>query len=133
MQPRQQRFVDLQKSQQFVRPSAVDDVEQERAAGIADFRRILAGHAVADVILRQQDVLGPGVDFWLILANPENLWRGESRERGIRNKLDQRSASAGFGFDLCALRCRALIISQQGGAKGLGSVAEKDAAVHLPG
>jgi hypothetical protein len=89
VQAGQQSLVDLQQLQQLVRPDAVDHVEQQHAAGVADFGGVLAGHAEADVVFGQQDVLGFGVDFGLVLPDPEDFWRGEPGEGGVGHEVDQ--------------------------------------------
>ena len=66
-------LIDLEQIQEPVRPDAIRHVEQQRAAGVTDFRGILAGHAIADVILGQQDVLRLLVNLGLMLAHPKNL------------------------------------------------------------
>jgi hypothetical protein len=123
IEARQQRLVDLQQLQQLVGPRAVRHVEQQHAAGVAHFRRVLAGHAEADVILGQEDVLRLLVDLRLVLAHPQDLGSGEPGEGGVRHQLDQRLAPAGLEFDLGALLGRPLVVPQQGRAERFSPVA----------
>ena len=126
VESREESFVDVEKAEEFVGPGAAGDVEQERAAGVANFGGVFAGHAVADVILGEEDVSGLFVDFGFVLADPEDFGGGEAGERGVGDELDQRLAPAGFGFDFKTLIGGALVVPEERGAKGFFVVAEED-------
>ena len=77
-------------------PAAVGDVEQQRARGVADLGGVGAGQAVADVILGQQDLADPVPVRRLVVADPEELRRGEAGQRGVGDHPDQGLAAAGL-------------------------------------
>jgi hypothetical protein len=120
---REQRLVDVEEAEQLVGPFAVDDVEQQHAAGVAHLGRVLAGHAEADVILRKQHVLRLRVNLRLLLPHPEDLGRGEAGQRRVGDELDQRLAPPGLRFDLSTLGGRPLVVPQQSRPQGVLAVA----------
>ena len=81
----------------FFRPAAVGDVEEEGAGGLLHVHGVLAGEAVADVVLGAEDVGDAGEDFGLVLADPEELGEGEVGQRGVGGELDESFAADGFG------------------------------------
>ena len=94
---RQPRRVDLERGDDGVAPAPARDVEQQRPRRVGDVGRVLAAEAQADVVLRQQDVRDARVDVGLVAAQPQQLRRGEARQRavaGLRDELVEADASA---------------------------------------
>jgi hypothetical protein len=66
------------------------DVEEQRAGGVRHVDRPLAAQPQPHVVLRQQDVGDPLVDVGLVLAQPQQLRRGEPGERAVAGGGDER-------------------------------------------
>jgi hypothetical protein len=73
----------------LVAPAAPGDVEEQRARSIRDVDRPRTGQPEPDVVLREADPRDPRVGVGLVLAEPEELRRGEAGERAIARELDQ--------------------------------------------
>ena len=107
------------------------DIEELHAARVGDLRRVLARHAEADVILRQEDVAATTIVLRLMVADPENLRGREARQSRIRRDLDEALAADALR-DFFALLARALVAPDDGRADDLIVRIEHDEAVHLP-
>ena len=107
------------------------DIEELHAARVGDLRRVLARHAEADVILRQEDVTAAAVVLRLVVADPENLRGRETRQRRIRRDLDEALAADALR-DFLAFLARALVAPDDGRADDLVLLVEHDEAMHLP-
>ena len=128
---RQQVEVEFELRQQRLRPVALGDVQQQHAAGVAHFGGEFAGQPPAHFVLRQQHLAELVEILRLVIAQPENLRRGEAGQRRIGDHLDQLRAPAGALFDLLALGGRALIVPQKRAADHAVLLVEKHRAVHL--
>ena len=124
--------VDVQHAHQVLTPTAVAHVEQERAGGVGDVGGELAGEDIADVVLRKQDLGHARVVGGLLVAEPEDLGRGEASERGVADHLDQPALADALG-DGVALRGGSLVAPEQGRADDAAVGIEEDGAVHLTG
>ena len=120
----------LERVEQLVAPAPVGDVEEKRPGRIGDVDRVLAGEAVAHVVLRQEDVTDPGVRLGLVPAEPEELRRREAGERAISGQLEQ-PVEAEPLLDLGAFRAGALVVPEDRGPKHVTVLVEDDEAVHL--
>ena len=129
---RQQPGIELQLLQHLGRPLPIGDIEQQRAGCIGHFRRVHAGHAIADVILRQQHLGGLGEVLRLVVAEPENFGRSEAGECGVGDELDEFFASADGAEDFVALGRGALVVPQNSRADDIALGIQKHAPVHLP-
>ena len=129
---RQERGVELELAEELRAPAAVGDVEQQRARGVADLGRVGPGQAVADVVLGQEDLADPLPGPRLVLAEPEQLRRGEAGQCGVGDHPDQGLAAPGPLLDLGALGRGPLVVPEQGGADHPALAVEEDRAVHLP-
>ena len=97
---------DLERVEDLAAPAPLGDVEQERPGGIRDVGRVLAGQPQPHVVLREEHVADPRVGVRLVLAQPEQLRRGEAGERAVARQADQ-PLDADPPLDLLALgrRC----------------------------
>ena len=77
-------------------------------------------------------VCDPRVRVRLVTAQPEQLRRGEARERTVPRQLDQPSEPDPL-LDLDALRCRPLVVPQDRRSKYTIALVENDETVHLAG
>ncbi len=128
----QQAAVEFQLAKQFVDQSRLADVQQQHAAGVADFGGKLAGQPAADVVLGQQHLRSFGEGPRLVIAQPENLGGGEAGQGGIGHHADQlrtgRPSSVSISSHSAAVRW-----SFQSRARRITLVVfvEKHGAVHL--
>ena len=76
-------------SQHLVAPAPLRHVEQQRARGVGDVDRPLAGELEPHVVLGQHHVRDPGVVVRLVLAQPQQLGRGEAGQRAVAGELDE--------------------------------------------
>ena len=117
--------------EQLFRPAAMHDIEQQHAAGVADFGGEFAGQPAADFILRQQHLHRLGEILRLVVAQPEDFRRGEAGERRIGDHLDELLPPAGPLLDFFTLGGRPLVVPQQGPPHDVVLLVEKHRAVHL--
>ena len=71
------------------RPVARGEVEQQRAGAIGLVHRVLAGQPEPHVVLGQQHVGDARPDVRLVVADPDQLGRGEPGQRVVAGDLDQ--------------------------------------------
>ena len=64
------------------------EVEQDRPRPVGLVHRVVAGEAEAHEVLRQQDVSDAGPDVRLVIADPDELRRGEPGERVVTRDPD---------------------------------------------
>src|SRR4051794_33936459 len=93
---------------------------------------MLARQAQPDVVLRKQHVTDPCVVLGLVPAEPEQLRRGESRERPVAGRRDEAVETDAL-LQLAALLDRALVVPEQRRSKGTLVGAQRNEAVHLTG
>jgi hypothetical protein len=110
----------------------VRDVEEQRAGGIRHVDRPLAAQSQPHVVLRQQDVGDPLVDVGLVLAQPQQLRRGEARECAVAGGGDERRQADAL-LDLLALLAGPLVVPEDRRAQHRLVGVERDEAVHLAG
>ena len=122
----------LERVEHGAAPAPIRDVVEERAGRVRGVDRVLARHAEAHVVLRQQHVADAGVRFRLVLPEPEELRRREAGQRTVPRLGDQVVAAEAI-LDLGALRAGALVVPQDRGADHLLLVVEHDEPVHLAG
>ena len=121
----------LERVEHLLAPAPVGDVEEQRPGGVGDVDRALAGAAVADVVLRQQDVRGSA------RTTPARAFRSQSsfgavkpvsarlpvsrirRSRPTRSSISAHSAAVRWSFQRIA------------GRIALAAVVEDDEPVHL--
>ena len=120
----------LEQLQQLAAPPPPRDVEEQRPGGVGGVDRALPGEPEADVVLREQDVRDPRVDVRLVPAQPQELRRGEARERSVPGQLDQ-ARQADALLDLRALGARALVVPEDRRPQHRVVGPERDEAVHL--
>ena len=113
--------------QQF-RPRASGDVQPVGAGRIRHVGGIVAGHAVADVVLRQQHLGDLRKHFRLVLFYPHELGCGITRQRHIAG---QRHGTGLLRHDLLAFAERARIIPQDAGTQHLAGGIEQCGAMLL--
>ena len=75
--------VDPELRHQLCRPTPPLDVQQQRAACVADLGGELARQPVAEVILRQKDLDRAVIDARFVAADPENLRGRKPRQGGV--------------------------------------------------
>ncbi len=113
-----------------VRPIARGDVEPQRTGRIGHVRHLLAGHAQPHLVLGQQHGARRGEGFWLMIAHPHQLGRGEARHgevAGHRVQVrDRRLQRLALGF-------AAPVVPEDRGAKRSVVLAQQRRAVHLAG
>ena len=114
--------------QHLVRPCTPRDIEPERARAVRHIGREIAGHAKAQVILRQQHRSRGSEDFRLMLPDPQQLGRREARHREIAGNLARRGNGS---FQLAALRRAASVVPQDGRPQDCVAFVQQDSAVHL--
>ena len=74
--------------------------------------------------------MDPRVDVRLVPAEPEDLRRGEARERAIARERDQAFEPDPL-LDLLTLGGRALVVPEDRRTKHVAALVEADEAVHL--
>ena len=116
--PRQPGGVDVERGQDVFAPGAVRDVEQDGARGVGDIGGVLAGQPEADVVLGQSDSLDARVDVRFVVAEPEELRRGEAGERAVAGEGDEPFEPDRL-LDLVALGLRALVVPEDRGPECL--------------
>jgi hypothetical protein len=122
---------DLERREDVVAPAPVGDVEKERPRGVRGVDRPLPGETKPNVVLREHHAAYARVDVRLVSAQPEQLRRGEARERPVAGERDE-PLEADALLDLRALGPRALVVPEDGGAEDFAALVEADEAVHLP-
>ena len=93
---------------------------------------MLAGEPQADVVLGQENASDAGVDVGLVLAQPEELRRGEARQRAVPRQPDELAEPDAL-LDLGALLPGPLVVPEDRRAEHAVGVVEGDEAVHLAG
>ena len=109
---------------------ALGDVEQQRARRVGDVDRALAAEPQPHVVLGQQHVRDARVEVRLVRAQPQQLGRGEARQRAVAGQRDQPLEPDAL-LDLLALGGRALVVPEDRGAEHAPGGVERDEAVHL--
>ena len=130
--PAQQRRVDVQLVQYLVGPLPPGHVQQVHAGGVGYLGGKLAGEAVANVILGQQDMTAGLVDLWQMLPHPQDLPSGKARQGGVRGDGDEFLRAHSLG-DLTALLAGAAIAPQDAAVQHLSPLVQHHQTVHLPG
>ena len=130
--PAQQRRVDVQLVQYLVRPLPPGHVQQVHAGGVGYLGGKLAGEAVANVILGQQDMTAGLVDLRQMLPHPQDLPGGKARQGGVRGDGDEFLRAHSLG-DLTALLAGAAIAPQDAAVQHLSPLVQHHQTVHLPG
>ena len=74
---------DVEPGQQFAAPEARPDIEEQRARCIGHIHAVRSGQVVAHEVLGQADPADAFVCLGLVLAHPEQLRRGEARQRAV--------------------------------------------------
>ena len=108
---RQPRRVELQRAQHLFAPAPSRDVEQQRPGSVGDVGRVLAAQPQAHVVLGQRDPRDLRVDLRLVAAQPQELRRGEARQRAVARQRDQPLETERL-LDLRALGGGALVVPQ---------------------
>ena len=130
---RRQPFAgNLERVEHLVAPAAPGDVEEQRARGVRDVDRALAEELQPDVVLREQDRADARVDVGLVRAKPQELRRGEARERAVARQRDQ-PLEAEAPLDLRALGAGALVVPEDRRPERHVVRAERNEPVHLAG
>ena len=129
---RQKPRIQSQFREHFRRPFSVAHIQQQCARRVRDFRGKFAGQLKTDEIFRQQRLDGLFEAARFIFAHPQNLRRGEPRQRGIADQLQQTCGTAHAIVDLRAFRRGALIIPQNGRPQDGVLLIQQNEAVHLP-
>ena len=129
---RHPRGIDPEGREDLRRPVAGREVEQDRPRPVGLVERVLAGEPEPDVVLGQEHVRDPAPDVRFVVADPDELGRGEARQGVVAGDLDEPLRTDGRP-DGVALGGRALVVPQDGRPQdGIGRV-EQDEAVHLAG
>jgi hypothetical protein len=124
---------DVERVEELVAPAPVGDVEEERSGRVGDVDRALARQPEADIVLRQADPRDVGVHLHqLVPAEPEELRRGEPRERAIPGQRDQPLEPDQL-LDLRALGRGALVVPEDRRPQDAVMGVERDEPVHLAG
>ena len=103
----------------LVAPAPLRDVEQQRARGVGDVDRALAGQLQPHVVLGQHHVRDARVVVRLVLAQPQQLRRGEAGQRAVAGQLDE-PVEADALLDLRALGGGALVVPEDRRAGSAG-------------
>jgi hypothetical protein len=106
------------------------DVEEERARGIGDIGRALAGEPQPEEILRKHDRARPGERVGLVLSQPHDLRRREPGKGAVAGQRDQ-AIQADELLDLTALLRRPLVVPQDRRTNDPVGPVERDEPVHL--
>src|SRR4051812_8165356 len=91
---------------------------------------MLAAHAEADVVFRQQYPAKALPEFRLVIADPEKLGKSEIGERRIARQLND-LPFAQLGIQPVALRLRSLIAPDECRAKDLVFLVQQNGSMHL--
>ena len=106
------------------------DIEQQHAGGIGVVGAVDTGQPVVDVVLRQHDLLDAGEVLRLVVAQPEQLGRGEAGKRDVGGVTAQ-LILADLVVQVIDLLLGAAVIPQDAGADDLVGLIQHDKAVHL--
>ena len=128
----QLRFLDFHRGEEFRRPAAVAHVQQLHRGGVGHFCRVFAGQAVAQVILRQQNVRRLGPDFRFVFFDPLDLRRGQARAHRVAVDAHHRVVADELSDRFRRFR-RSRVVPENGPAQRLALAVQKDRAHHLPG
>ena len=123
---------DPERGDDLGRPVARGQVEQDRAGPVGLVHGVLAGQAEPQVVLGQQDVGGPRPHVGLVIADPDELRRGEAGQRVVAGDRDE-PLRADCGTDRVALGGGPLVVPQDGRAEHAVGVVEQHQPVHLAG
>ena len=96
-----------------------------------DVGRTLGRQTEPDVVLRQEHVRDSPEDVRLVPAKPEQLRRGEARQRAVAGQLHEARKPDPL-LDLGALELGPLVVPEDRGAQHAGLLVEDDKPVHLP-
>ena len=129
----QQARIEFQLGEQLGRPSPLGHVQEQHAAGVADFRGELAGQAAADFVLGQEHFLGLLEILRLVVPQPEDLWGGEAGQGRVGDHADKGLAPARTALDLFALGGGPLVVPEDRAADHFAIAVEEDRAMHLAG
>ena len=109
---------------------ALRDIEPVGAGRIRHVGGIFAGHAAAHIVLGQQNLRDLVEDRGLMLLHPDELGRGEARQRDVAGDL----AGPGLArLDLPAFGEGARVVPQDGRAQHLARLVEQRRAMLLAG
>src|ERR1700733_2347666 len=108
------------------------DVEKKGAARSLQLPRKLAGQAVADVVLRAEDVCDLSEDLGLVIANPQQLGQRKVGQRRVAGELDE-PLEADLLRQPVALWLRPLIAPDERWTEYFAIGVQHHAAVHLAG
>ena len=111
-------------------PATVPYVKQQGTRGVGDFHGEFAGHAEPDVVLGQQNLLDAVIDIRFVVADPDQLGRGEAFEGRIGHPVHQVLFASLFR-DPAALIGRPRIAPQDGRPEHLVPFIQQDRTVHL--
>ena len=85
---RKHGHIDVEQVEHSFGPPAIGDIQQQHSAGIGNFGREISSHAKAHVVFGQQNLPRPRIETGLVFSQPQDLGRGEARQRGIGNQLN---------------------------------------------
>ena len=125
-------YVDACFAENFARPSAMRDVEQQSSRSVRNVDGRFAGEAQADVVFGQHDFADALPVFGLILSDPQEFGEGEVCQRGIASQLDE-ALEADGALEFLALGFGALITPDESGSDDFVVFVEQDGAMHLAG
>ncbi len=128
----QQRRVDVQLVQDLVGPLPPGHVQQIHAGGVGYLGGKLAGEAVADVVFGQQDMTAGLIDLRQMLAHPQDLSGGKTRQSGICGDGDEPFCTHRLG-DLAALLAGAAIAPQNAAVQHSAVLVQHHQTMHLSG
>jgi hypothetical protein len=103
-------------------------VQPQRAGGVGDVADALAGQAQAQVILGRQHAGNPAEQLRLMLAQPQQLGRGQPRHRQAAGDAGESRMRALQPLRLCQ---RARIVPQDRRAQHMVVPVQQHCAMHL--
>jgi hypothetical protein len=127
----QEARFELELVEQFVRPTAIFDVQQQHPAGVAHLGGKFASQPPANVVLGEQHFGQPLEVLRFVVAEPQNLGGGETGEGRIGDHFNEFGAATGAVVNFVALGGGALVVPQNGGANHLVVFVQKHRPVHL--
>ena len=124
--------VDRERGEDLGGPVARGEVEEHGPRTVGLVHGVLTGQPKPDVVLRQQDVRDPLPHVGLVIANPDELGRGEAGQGIVAGDRDEPLWPDRLP-DQVALGGGPLVVPEDRGTEDLVRPVEEDGAVHLAG
>ena len=117
----------------FPAPSAGANIHQRRSRGVTKFHAERPGELQIEEVMRQRDMGETGEIRGLVLFEPKNFWRSESRQDVVSREFDGFFTTAEFGTNFVALSGGRCVAPEFGRTDDLMIGIERHEAVLLSG